>query len=99
MKATGEWSDRREQVKTAQHFDCLLQRLLRPQIVAVLHNSVHEQAAVAGEQGAIVGLGTVDYLSIFRCGIVNDIDAKQSQIADEFSEMTIGDKLLDINSL
>src|SRR6202040_1603235 len=84
----------RWKLEAPQHFDGLLERVLRSQVVAVADDPVHEKAAIAGEKGAVLSSGEFKELSIFAYGVVEDIDAKQAQVADELPKMTIRHKLL-----
>ena len=61
----------------------------------MLYDLVHEQPAIAREQGPIVDLHDGEQLSILRIPIVNDIETKQAQVAREFAKMTISDKSID----
>jgi len=48
-EAPREWSDRPEKIKATDYLDGLFCRILGSRIVTVLHNRVHEQAAIARE--------------------------------------------------
>src|SRR5205807_7605360 len=94
-QATGKWSDRGEEIKAPHYFDGLFSRVLGARIIAMLYDLVHEQPAIAREQGPIVDLHDGEQLSILRIPIVNDIETKQAQVACQFSEMDISDKSID----
>src|SRR5438270_5546229 len=53
---------------------------------------MHEQATIAGEESAAFGDGDIQQLSIFRVAIINNIDPKEAQVANQFSQMSISDK-------
>ena len=98
-QATGKWSDRGEEIKAPHYFDGLFSRVLGARIIAMLYDLVHEQPAIAREQGAIIDLHDGEQLSILRVPIVNDIETEQAQVAREFSEMAISDKSIDFFGL
>ena len=60
---------------------------------------MHQKAPVAGEESAFLIACRPYQLSIFGGGIIGDIDAEKTEVADEFSKMTVSDKLLDIAHL
>ena len=56
MKAAREWRNGRGKLKSTDHFDGLLGGFLRTWIIAMLHNRVHQEAAVAGKEDAVFAL-------------------------------------------
>ena len=98
-KAAGKWRQTWAKIKSAQNLDRLFQRILRAHIIAVTHRGMHQKAAVAGEESAPLIVSRFDQLPIFGGGIAADVDPEQSQVADQFSQMTVSDKLLDIAHL
>jgi hypothetical protein len=93
-QATRKWSDRGEKIKAAHYFDDLFSRVLGAGTIAMSHYLVHEQPAIAREEGSIVDVHDGEQLSILRIPIVNDIETEQAQVAREPSEMAISDKPL-----
>ena len=51
-QATRKWSDRGEEIKAPHYFDGLFRRILGARIIAMSHDLVHEQPAIAREQGS-----------------------------------------------
>ena len=98
-QATRKWSDHGGEIKAPHDFDGLLGRVLGARIIAMSHDLVHEQPAIAREQGPVVDVHDGEQLPILRIPIVNDVETKQAQIAREFSEMAIRDKPIDSCSL
>ena len=94
-----KWSQSRAEVEPAQDFEGLFKRVLRPEIVAVPDNRMHQQAPISGEEGAVFIARDAHQLSIIGRRIVNDIDAEQAQIPDKLSQMSIGNKLSDVAHL
>ncbi len=94
-QATRKWSDRGEEIKAPYYSDGLFRRILGARIIAMPHDLVHEQPAIAREQGAIVDRHDGEQLSILRVPIVNDIETEQAQVSRQFSEMAISDKSID----
>lgn len=56
MKAARKWHNGREKLKSTDYFDCLRGGFLRAWVIAMLHNRVHQEAAVAGKQCAVFAL-------------------------------------------
>jgi len=77
-QATRKWSDHGEKMKAPHDFDGLFSRVLGARIIAVSHDLVHEQPAIAREQGLIINLHDSEQLSILRILIVNDIETEQA---------------------
>ncbi len=96
MKAAREWRSGREKLKSTDHFDGLFGGFLRTRVIAMLHNRVHQEAAVAGKQRAVFALHYFEELMIFGGIQVCDVEAEQTQIAGQFSEMAVGDKSFDV---
>jgi hypothetical protein len=92
-QATRKWSDRGEKIKAPHDFDGLFSPVLGARIITMSHDLVHEQPAIAREQGSIVDVHDGEQLSILRIPVVNDIETEQAQVAREFSEMSIRQKL------
>ena len=98
-QATRKWSDRGEEIKAPYYSDGLFRRVLGARIIAMPHDLVHEQPAIAREQGAIVDRHDGEQLSILRVPIVNDIETEQAQVARQFSKMAIRQKLRQMEHL
>ena len=89
-QATRKWSDHGGEIKAPHDFDGLLGRVLGARIIAMSHDLVHEQPAIACEQGStpkafaspdnfgVVDLHAGEQLSILRIPIVKDIETKQA---------------------
>lgn len=60
---------------------------------------MHEEAAVAREQGALILRGTVDEREIVRRAIVEHIEAEQAQVTNELAEVAIRDKAANVSPL
>jgi hypothetical protein len=60
----------------------------------VTHRGMHQKAAVASEKRAFLIACRSYQLSIFGGGIIGDVDAEKTEVADEFSKMPVSDKLL-----
>lgn len=89
-----ERGERLEKLEAPQHFERLLNRVLRPQVVAVPHHRVHEETPVSGKQCALaVGLYSRDQLAVDRVAVIQYVEAEQAQIAHQFAQMSISDKL------
>ena len=88
-QATRKWSDRGEKIKAPHDFDGLFSPVLGARIITMSHDLVHEQPAIAREQGSIVDVHDGEQLSILRIPVVNDIETGQAQVAREFSEVSI----------
>src|ERR1044072_7474512 len=67
--------------------------------MAVADGRVHQQTPVTGEEAAIFAGGNIDQSSILGVALVGDGAAKQTQVANHFSEVTISDKLSDLADL
>jgi hypothetical protein len=65
----------------------------------VLNNRVHQQAPVAGEQGAILVRHQIEQLAIAGFGRSEHIDAEQAEVTGQGHEMAIGNKPLDSGRL
>ena len=98
-QATRKWSDRGEKIKALHDFDGLFSRVLGVRIIAMSHDLMHEQPAIAREQGSILDVHDGEQLSIVRIPIVSDIETEQAQVAREFSQVAIRDKLIYSSSL
>jgi len=73
-QATRKWSDRGEKIKAPHDFDGLFSPVLGARIITMSHDLVHEQPAIAREQGSIVDVHDGEQLSILRIPVVNDIE-------------------------
>ena len=60
---------------------------------------VHQKASVAGEESAVFVARELYQLSIFGIAVTSDIYSEQTQIANKFPEMAIGNKASDFAHL
>lgn len=56
------------------------------------YDRMHQETAIAREQGTILFLHHRQQLLVIRIAIIRDIDSEQAQISREFAEMTIRNK-------
>jgi hypothetical protein len=98
-QTSAEWRQDRAEIKSPENFDRLFERILRAEIVAMFHRAVHQQSPISGQQGAALAHGGLDELSIFGVAVISHVYSKQTQIANQLSKVTVGNKLSNIAHL
>src|SRR5882724_12671140 len=89
-------------MKATDNLDRLVVCVLRARAIAVPDNRMHQQMAIAREQGATFAFHHAQQLSILRLPVVSDIKPEQAQVPCECPEVAVCDKSLngtDLQSL
>jgi len=94
-----KWRQDLREIKSAQHFYALFQRILGARVIPVAHGRMHQKPPIPGEESAVLGDGELNQLSIFRVAIIKNVDAEQTKIANKLSQMSIGNKVSNIQDL
>src|ERR1700736_3411034 len=86
-------------MKPANHFCSLLLRIGRTGTISVDDDTVHQEPAVAGKKGALLGQHDIEELAIIQVRAVSDIEPEEAKITGELAQMTIRDKAIRVPML
>ena len=84
-----ERRDQFRKIKAADNFDRLFVGVLRPRVLSVLNDRVHEQTPITRQERSIFADHDLEQLPVFSVLTVGDIKSEQTKIARETSEMSI----------
>jgi hypothetical protein len=98
-QAPPERCDQFRKVKTADNFDRLFVGILGARAISVLNDPVHEQTPITRQERSIFAGHNIEQLPIISVFGVADIKSDQTKITREASQMSIGNKSGNTNSL
>src|SRR5262245_59027198 len=98
-QASRKRGDQFREVKTADDLDRLFVGVLRPRVISVLNDRVHEQTPITRQERSIFAGHHPKQLAVISVLGVGDIKPEKTKIPGKPSQMSISNKTRNINSL